>query len=233
MPYILSPLIKENMTPLWFEGSPYEKENIYKIADNKMPPINYDKHILKPHSLTHAESEKHICLNGKSIDQYFSSDSFFGKCHVIKLRGNNYKKIDSNIYHWEITENELLEEIKNIPHLSKIIISTEFYPKNIDGFHDPNYVLTLSSSAANYLASLPDFNLYGTSWKSSDYMPGKKERPIHKTLFTKAIILECLDLENVPAGEYFLSAFPLRLENASESPLTPVLFTKHEISNIF
>jgi arylformamidase len=68
------------------------------------------------------------------------------------------------------------------------------------------------------------------TWKSSDYKPGSAERPIHKTLFKKAVILECLNLSEVPEGMYFLNAFPLRIEGASESPACPVLFTKNELA---
>jgi hypothetical protein len=44
---------------------------------------------------------------------------------------------------------------------------------------------TLSQEAADYLISLDGFHLYGISWKSSDFNPGRPERPIHNTLFKK------------------------------------------------
>lgn len=49
------------------------------------------------------------------------------------------------------------------------------------------------------------------------------------TLFKQAIIFELLEVKNVPEGEYFFVGFPLLLENASESPVTPVLFSKDEL----
>ena len=111
------------------------------------------------------------------------------------------------------------------------MLTTDFYPTNNSGFHDPNYVLTLSLDAASYLVNDKGINLYGTSWKSTDFMPGKMERPIHKKIFEKAVILEMLDLKSVPAGEYFLVAYPLMIEGASESPVTALLFTKAELSS--
>ncbi len=104
----------------------------------------------------------------------------------------------------------------------KILISTKDYPQNANGFHEPKYVITLTQEAAE------NFNLYGTSWKSSDYNPEKVERPIHNTLFKNGITLENLDLRSVPEGVYFMSAIPLPLVGASESPVAPVLFTKDE-----
>lgn len=228
MPYILSPLITENSLPMWQEDAVYKKESLYSISQNKLPPVNYDKHIICGHSLTHAEAPKHIQNHGKTIDQYFEANYFYGKCTVIRLEGNKYKKVDDHIFHWEVSLKELQDSLDGM-RPSKLLITTNNYRKNKDGFHDPNYVLTLSKEAANWLIENPRFNLFGTSWKSTDHCPGSYERPIHSIIFQKAIILECLDLEKVPSGEYFLSAFPLRIEGASESPLTPILFTKDEL----
>ncbi|MES2802707.1 MAG: cyclase family protein [Bdellovibrionota bacterium] len=235
MPYVLSPKIVLNSEMMWMEGPIYETENLYKIQDGKLPPVNYDLHKIKPHSLTHAEGSLHVLANGKSVDQY-ESKYFYGSCLVIKIEGNNYQSInpDKGIYHWEVTKEELIKNIQRVTGSStlrqdKLILSTQHYPLNKQGFHDPNYVLTLSQAAAEYLISHPNFNMYGTSWKSSDFMPGSPKRPIHKTLFQQAIIFELLDVKNVPEGEYFFVGFPLLLENSSESPVTPVLFSKSEL----
>lgn len=229
MPYILSPLITEELEGMWLEGSAYEKENIYSIVEGRIPPVNYDKHILKSHSLTHIEGSKHVENGGQTVDQYFNGNYFFGDCTVIKLKGNNYKKFNNEIYHWEVTVNELKDAIAD-KKLNKLLLTTQEYPLNQNGFHDPNYVLTLSLEAATWLIEKTNINLFGTSWKSSDFKPGSLERPIHKKLFERAVIMECLDLKNVPEGNYFLTAFPLRIKNSSESPVTPVLFSYEELT---
>lgn len=237
MPYILSPKLTTHMTGMWLEGTPFEKEPIYSIQPGKMPPVNYDRHIIKSHSLTHAEAALHVIDHGKSIDQYFENPGYFyGPCTVVRLQGNGYKLRDSKsgVFHWEVSEWELKENLQRVQIHSqrscqKLLLTSDFYPLNSDGFHDPNYVLTLSEEAAQYLISLNDFNLYGTSWKSSDYKPGALERPIHKILFKKAVLFELLDLKNVPEGEYFFVGFPLRIDGASESPVCPVLFSKNEL----
>lgn len=102
-------------------------------------------------------------------------------------------------------------------------------PRNALGLHDPNYVVTLSEEAAIWLDSFASFNAFLTSWKSSDFMPGKKERPIHDILFRKAIIFECLTFIGVPEGKYFFSGFPMFLKNASESPCCLVFFEYNEV----
>ncbi|XGC80771.1 hypothetical protein ACES2L_15710 [Bdellovibrio bacteriovorus] len=237
MPYILSPPITTKMPGMWMEGTPYEKEELYSIQPGKLPPVNYDKHILKSHSLTHAEAQLHVEENGHGIDHYFKNPGvYFGRTIVVRLPGNNYKELPTKngIYHWEVTRQELEENLNRVLAMvggkcTKLILTSEFYPQNEEGFHDPNYVLTLSVEAAQYLVGFEGFNLYGTSWKSSDFKPGSPERPIHKILLEKAAIFELLDMKNVPEGEYFFVGFPLRIQGASESPACPVLFTKTEI----
>lgn len=233
MPYILSPIIKQGSSAMWMEGAAYEKKMIYSIANGKLPHVNYDEHVLRPHSLTHFETPAHTINDGKRLDSFYRDPNyFFGSTLVIKLQGNKYESKGNGIYHWVISREEIETKINAQKTIqNKILISTDFYPLNNDGYHDPNYVLTLSQEAADYLISLDGFHLYGTSWKSSDFNPGKSERPIHNTLFKKAGILENLNLKNVPEGIYFIAAFPLPLGDASESPVVPVLFTKEELAH--
>jgi len=240
MPYVLSPVICEDLEGMWGEGSPYKKEIIYSIDSliPKSPPVNYSSYTLKPHSLPHIESAAHTNIDGKTIDWYFKNNklqNFFGKTLVIKLKGNHFQ--DDNRINgtrlWEITLTELkqsLFEYYGFEHIpDRLLISLNEVPLNHKNQHDPNYVLILSKEAAEYLTTNENFSLYGTSWKSSDFNPGKSERPIHNTIFKRAVIMECLDLKNVPVGEYFICAFPIPLEGASESPVCPVLFTRDEI----
>lgn len=238
MPYVLSPIISHHSPGMWGEGVAYEKKSIYSIETGKMPPVNYDEHIIRSHSLTHLESPAHTLKDGRRIDSFYrdSINYFYGNTLVLKLDGNHFEYKGNGIYHWVIRVEEIKLRLKAlqidlIP--DKVLISINDYPVNTQGFHDPNYVLTLSQEAADFLISHPHFNLYGTSWKSSDFNPGKADRPIHNTLFNNALILENLDLKVVPEGTYFMSAFPLPIKDSSESPVVPVLFSKHEILNIF
>ncbi|WP_408095730.1 cyclase family protein [Peredibacter sp. HCB2-198] len=233
MPFILAPMITSDSPGMWGEGLAYEKKNIYSIESGKMPPVQYDEHILRSHSLTHIETPAHTMKEGKTLEAYYQNPkTFYGKTLVIRLTGNNYVEKGNGIYHWVVTVDEIEERLKHLgvkEFPEKLLITTEVYPQNPQGYHDPNYVLTLSQESADYLVSHGDFHLYGTSWKSSDFNPGRAERPIHNTLFKRALILENLELKNVPEGFYFMSAFPLPIKNASESPVVPVLFSKDEL----
>lgn len=235
MPHILSPIIEQNSSGMWFEGPAYTKRNVYSIGSGKIPPVNYDIHTIGPHSLTHLETPAHTIPNGKRLDFYYREkvSCFYGAACVIKLPGNNYEAKGNGIFHWVVKKEEIINGLASIGvggHPERLLISTELYPINAQGYHDPNYVLTLSQEAADFLISDSRFCLFGTSWKSSDYNPGKTDRPIHNTIFKTALILENLNLKEVPNGIYFLTAFPLPLKDASESPVVPVLFTQQELS---
>lgn len=233
MPYQITPKISVNSPGEWFEGDAYSVENIYRIEEGKMPPVHYDSHTLKPHSLTHIETPKHTQLKGPDITSYLQKDPyyFYGPCLVIKFQNEGWVDKDNKIKHKVISKDELEAKLNEFgpDRPDKILISVEGVPENINGYHDPSWVLTLSIEAATYLTSIDGFNLFGTSWKSSDYNPGGRERPVHNELFKKALILENINLNKVPEGAYFLSAFPLPLEGASESPVNAVLFEPGEL----
>lgn len=232
MPYILSVKMSEELTPMWGENKVFESNEIFSIKGGG-PPVNYSEHILRSHSLTHIEAPLHTQERGKSIDNYFSGDYFFGKAEVVRLKGDKFKKISSEKgkFLWEVTKDELAEACNHkVPN--KLILTIDNYIKNENGFHDPDYVLVLSKEASVWLTSNEKFNFFGTSWKSSDFQETGSDRPIHNNLFKQAVIAECLDLEKVPEGTYFLVAYPLFINGASESPVTPVLFSRNEISDI-
>ena len=239
MPYVLSPVIEEDFEGLWNEGAPYKRNCIYKIQDEILPPINYDEHVLKPHSLPHAEGSKHTQKYGKTIDQYFekSPECFYGECILLKFSNPQFTPVneEKTIFHWEISKSELVEKLYSLYdenyQIKKIAITIDdsSLPLNSKKLHDSNFVMTLSEEAAKFLDSFESFNAILTSWKSSDFKPGKRERPIHDILFKKAVIFECLSFIGVPEGKYFFNGFPLPLKNASESPCCPVFFDYQEI----
>lgn len=232
MPYFLSQNISEDLQPMWGEGPIYKKNQIYSISDNKLPPVNYDSHCFKPHSLTHLETPAHTEANGRRLDYFLQNHSeyFYGPCTVLKVK--KLKNSKENI--WRLTSEELKDSILSFSDTvhKKILISPEVYPIDTNGFHEEKSVFVLDLEAAKLLVNTYKMHLFGTSWKSADYQPGKMERPIHNELFKGGLIMENLNLLNVPPGNYFLSAMPIQTINSSETLVSPILFTKDEISNI-
>jgi len=230
MVYLIGNKIKISTKGFWNEGVAYQKNVIYQKSNNSMPPVNYDEHILKPHSLTHVESGKHTQNDGSTLDILIENNPeyFVGECLVLKFEPD-YKNLSDNLFIQKIKLNDLKSKLMNYydeeSQLKKLIISTENYPIDPNDYHQENHILILELETAEYLISLPNFNLYGTTWKSTDYQPNKIERPVHDTLFQKAVIFELLNINHVPEGIYQFYGMPLYLEGASESPVTPILIS--------
>jgi arylformamidase len=240
MPYVLCPPIHIKLPGLWGEGAPFSSEVIYDITstDLRHPPVHYNSYTIKPHSIPHIDAPGHIIPHGKTVDFFFHGkgmNSFFGETAVVKLTGEKWQRLEteSKQWLWRISKNDLQEACYRIfsetKAPQKIFITAESAPITEYGFHDSQYILVLSEEAAQWLISIPGFNAFGTSWKSSDFEPSSRERPIHKILFSQAILFEQLKLDEVPEGIFWLSAFPLFLQGATESPVTPVLFRKDEL----
>jgi len=238
MPFILSAPITLELPGLFGEGAPYERSSYIDILKNDpaLPPVNYDLHRLKPHSLPHIDAQGHIVPGGRTVGDYFSADSarsFWGAVTVLRLAQARWEQVDAANQCWRVSSAELRSALlesqgtQEIP--DRLLIAPQDIPLTDQGWHSPNAAFVLSTEAAEWLTSQASFCTFGTSWRTSDFEPGLRERPVHKIILKQAVILECLDLRHVPSGEYFLSAFPLRLEGATESPLCPVLFTKAEV----
>lgn len=232
MPYVLSPAVTTDRAGVWGEGPAYEVENLHRIDDPDPPPVHYDQHLLRPHSITHAEAPGHVMTDGGTLDEGFDELSpFWGPALVVRLpsRKPPSRRQGEPVVH-EVAREELATHLEGHDGIAKILLTGEDVAVDRDGHHAVDDVLVLSPEAARLLADRPHFDLFGTSWRSSDHRPGSSERPVHRILFERAVILEYLDLRGVPGGRYFLSAFPIRLAGATESPLTPVLFRADELS---
>lgn len=233
MIYNISNSINQNLPGLWNEGKPFEKSEIYSIQENKLPPVNYDSFVIKSHSITHCESLRHIDNEGEYLADIIKSKPqyFYGDCLVLKFVVN-YTHIGDDLFLKIIDIEEFERKIRSLKTKvipKKLLFTTENYPENEFGYHKENYVLIISDELARHLVEKYSIHLFGTSWKSSDYKPGSKERPVHKALLNDGIIFELLNLKHVPEGNYFFMGFPLLIDSTSESPVSPILISYDEL----
>ena len=239
MPYFLSQPIDSDTPGLWGEGNAYQSSVIYDIAaeNPSAPPVNYHAHTIKPHSVAHVDFDSHINKGGKPCDHYFqlNRDYFWGRVVVLRIPVTQWQPVNTldGVRLWRVGRDEIIDSLKHLglaaSQPDKLFIVPDSVPSSARHAHDPNFVFVLTPDAANWLVENPRFAAFGTSWKSSDFEPGSRERPIHKILLRQAVLYECLNLSKVPAGEYFLSGAPLNLCGASESPVNPILYGFDEL----
>ncbi len=236
MPYVLSPTIVAGQSGLWGEGAAFETTTIYDGVSTSQPPVHYDRHTLGAHSLPHVESELHIRPGGRTLDSFLGapvdSSPFYGTAYVVRLSSPNWKDVQGpagSQKHWEVSKDELKASVRStfgetfVPR--RLLLTPDEVPQDVLGNHDSQYAFTLSADAAMWLTQ-GGLVTYGTSYKSTDFQPGRRERPIHRILLENGVVYELLRLAHVPAGEYFFSGQPLLLAGASECAVAPVLFPR-------
>jgi kynurenine formamidase len=224
-------MIRRDAPGLWGEGAPYETSVIYDIAsgDPKKPPVHYEEHRIRPHSICHFDAPGHTIAGGATISDLYASrpEMFHGWTAVVKLREPKFGRPNSaGVSHWEVSLEELRTGVGRVSaegRPSKLFLGFEGAP--VDFYADTSRAFTISEEAAAWLTVRPGFDLFGTIWKSVDYQPASRERPVHRELFRQSGVIECVNLSTVPEGSYFLSAFPIPFEGATEAPVCPVLYS--------
>ncbi|MDR0810452.1 MAG: hypothetical protein LBE86_15215 [Gemmobacter sp.] len=177
----------------------------------------------------------HVDLAGRPLNANADLTPFLGEAAVVKIRNPAWEDVPGapakKIF--RISKSALLGAIREatgseaVP--ARLLVSCDPMPLDASGNHDPDHILVLDYEAAAFVGAEPQFRLYGTSWISSDFEPGSRERPVHKSLLRNGYIFEMLDLANVASGVYFMVALPIPLIGASEAPVCPVLFAPGEL----
>ena len=192
-----------------FPGSP--RPFFIPWADIRHDKYNLELLFLSSHSGTHMDAPFHFVNGGKKINE-ISPSRFISKALVLKIK----KKSDQAITKKDIQEFE--KRNGNINKDSSIVFFTgwqanlrkKFYFKKNPG---------LSESAARYLVK-KQVNLVGIDSPSIDL--GKDERFTVHQIFSKSNILiveNLCNLEKIKKMNFTLSVLPLKLKNASGSPV--------------
>jgi len=161
------------------------------------------------HTGTHIDAPSHFLDTDLSIDK-ISPEKLIGDCRVIDLTNLKKQEISiKDISRFSIKRNDrILLKTGN----SSLLFGKEF-PKN--------YVY-LSLAGAKFLAD-KKINLVGTDFLGIE-KKGNPNHPTHKALLEAGIVLvEGLDLREVPQGSYQIFCLPLRMVGADGSPARVIL----------
>jgi arylformamidase len=187
--------------------TPYSREMISEIASGG----NYDLStlILSSHAGTHLDAPAHYIAGGKTLDQY-PLERFLLPAHVVSIDDERSITQDA-LGGVEIDEGEaLLFKTRNsLCGLSRQSTFTEDF-------------IYLSDDAAQLCLD------FGVSMVGIDYLSidkfGNDHSPVHHLLLQNdVLILEGIDLKEVPPGEYFLLCTPLRVKGAEAAPARAIL----------
>ncbi|MDD1753149.1 MAG: cyclase family protein [Methanotrichaceae archaeon] len=204
--YDVSVLISENMVS--YPGDmPYERKMISRLSDGQ--PYNLSALILGAHAGTHLDSPAHFLKDGKTLDQY-PTKRFIMPAHVVSI------KDESSIGPW------CLKDIK-IEKGDALLFKTQNSRIGLMRRNSFSKKYVYMSKAAAELCVEMGVNLVGIDYLSIDRY-GEESVPAHKSLLGKdVLILEGIDLAEVPEGSYTLFCLPLRIKDSEGAPARAVL----------
>lgn len=157
------------------------------------------------HFLTHVDAPRHFFLEGATLDR-IPLERFV--CPAIVVDIGEAGVVSAA----EIPGRDL--------HGVAVLFKTPNSRLSTEKFHEDHAYI--SAEGANELV-LRGANLVGIDYLSVDKF-GDEDYPAHKALLgAGTLVLEGIDLSGVAAGDYELSALPLRIGSADGSPVRAVL----------
>jgi arylformamidase len=191
-----------------FEGMP-----VYKNKPEKQPKfstvtndyVTESRVDMDVHTGTHIDAPLHMVKNGETFET-ISLEKLVGTCKVFDVTNVDDKISKNDIAHLDIQENDFVL----------------FKTKNSfdDAFHFE--FIYVAEDAAQYLA---EKKVRGVGIDALGVERSQPGHPTHKTLFgNNIIIIEGLRLKDVPEGQYFMVAAPLKLVGTDAAPARVLLF---------
>jgi len=200
--------LNENL-PSWPEGLSFSRK------ENHLNSICVSELSLSAHTGTHIDAPYHFLPDGKKLDEC-PPHRFVGKTLVCQITDEK-----------NITFEEL--KTKNLSGVDKILFKTN----NSQLWKQDTFCygfIGLESGAAEYLVNL-GVKLIGADYLSIEAYKSEGN-PVHKILLENdVLILEGLNLSEVPEGEYFLVFCPLKIKGIEAAP-TRALLIKHDNNDI-
>jgi len=192
--------------PFYSENDPFDAKKILQLKNGDACDLS--RITMSSHTGTHADMPLHFIEDGANCAN-IQLDYFYGKAKVIHINLETHRNITKEDLtpHCINQDDRILIDTGQSIHMDKPLIK--------------NYI-ALMPDAAEYLA-LKKIKTLGFDYISVDPY-NSPTFPVHKILLGSGIvIIEGLVLHNIPAGEYILSALPLKFENGDGSPVRAIL----------
>jgi len=208
--YDITLTIKPSM-PVWPGDPKVVLERVSKIEEGAN--ANVSRITMSVHTGTHMDAPVHFLPGGKSIET-LPLDLLIGPAQVVQLPD------DIDTINAGVLENAAIA--KGVERLLIKTRNSAYWKKPDDAFQTG--FLGVEADGAAYLVKR------GVKLVGIDYLsiaPYKKSRPTHEALLkVEMVILEGVNLSEVPAGFYQLICLPLKLSGSDGSPSRAVLIAE-------
>lgn len=192
--------------PLYPGDPKFEQKEFLNIAGGDH--VNVSQITFGTHTGTHIDAPKHFLEDGKGIDE-IPVETFVGSAVVVEL------------YRCSCIDIAQLEKLDVNFEGKYVLFKTDNNRKMLNTEFDQNYVF-LTNEAADFLVS-KGVRGVGIDYLSVESTDGKDDRVHLRLLQNEIIILEGLELSEVPGGEYKIVALPLKIPKGNGSPVRAIL----------
>lgn len=192
---------------VWPGDRSFEHDWTMRIAEGAS--VNVSAITLSVHTGTHADAPCHVDDAGRTVDE-LPLGAYLGPATVIERRGVT-----------SLARGDLRE--LDLARTERLLIKTE--TSDADAQTWPERFLTLSPDAAEYLGE-QGLQLVGLDTPSVDPQTSQTLDAHHILARHGVVHLENLWLRDVPPGDYWLAALPLRMEGLDAAPVRAVLMTR-------
>lgn len=197
--------------PVWPGDPPVKVERVSKMEEGAHN--NISQIAMSAHAGTHVDAPYHFIADGKTIEQ-LSLDALIGPAQVIEIPGESRLITADDLRKAGITAG-----------MARILLKT----RNTRYWTQPGLPFqtdftALSPDGAAYLVQ------QGVKLVGIDYFsiaPFGDSIPVHRALLgAQVVVLEGINLSNVPAGNYQLYCLPLKLGGSDGAPARAVLIAE-------
>jgi arylformamidase len=194
-------------------GMPHWPDNPPIVVDKIMDmqrggAANVSKISLGVHTGTHVDAPAHFSPDGEGIDEV-SLDALVGVARVVEIRGS------------EVTVAEL--EAAAIKRGERILLKTRNSPAAWQREDFVEDAVALTAESAKWLADCGVMTL-GIDYLSVGSYAADNGEPVHHALIDAGIIIiEGLDLTEVPVGPCDLICLPLKIKGADGAPARAIV----------
>ena len=196
----------DSTMPTYLGDPSFKRRVVQAISDGK--PADVSLLTLSAHIGTHVDAPSHLIPGGKTVDA-LDLGVMVGRARVVEFDAPG-----------TITA-EFFEGITNLGADERILLKTRNSSLWEKREFTQDYV-GLSVDAADWLID-KGFKLVGIDYLSID-APGNVDLPVHRALLTNdVVVVESLNLEQVPEGHYQLVCLPMKVGGSEGAPARVIL----------